>query len=118
MLPPAEGLDDGRLTASLTEALLAHDDLIGIYSIGAGNRGIVEALERSGRQRDIVVVGHELTLHTRRALLSGTFDAVLHQPVADEVDIAVQALQAASENRADHVPPRVRIDIFLRDNIS
>ncbi len=118
LLPAVEGLDDGRITATLTRALLEHDDLIGIYSVGGGNRGIIEALEQSGRQHDVVVVGHELTAHTRRALLGGTFDAVLHQQVGDEVAIAVEALRAASIGDARHVPAPIRIDIFLRDNIS
>ena len=118
LLPAVEGLDDGRITASLTRDLLRHDALIGIYSVGAGNRGIIEALERSGRQQDVVVVGHELTAHTRRALLGGTFDAVLHQQVGDEVAVAVEALRAASVGDARHVPAPIRIDIFLRDNIS
>ena len=119
LLPVTEGLDEGRVTAGLIRTLLErHDDLIGIYSIGAGNRGIIEALEQSGRQHDIVLVGHELTAHTRRALMTGTFDAVLHQQVSDEVAVAVEALKAASDGVAGHVPPPIRIDIFLRDNIS
>ena len=102
----------------MTRALQQHGDLIGIYSVGAGNRGIIEALEQSGRQHEVVVVGHELTAHTRRALLGGTFDAVLHQQVCDEVAVAVEALRAASLGDARHVPTPIRIDIFLRDNIS
>ena len=118
LLPAVEGLDDGRITKALTLSLLEHDDLIGIYSVGAGNRGIIEALEQSARQHDVVVVGHELTAHTRRALLGGTFDAVLHQQVCDEVAVAVEALRAASVGDLGHVPAPIRIDIFLRDNIS
>ncbi len=118
LLAAAEGLDEGGVTAELTHALLArHDDLVGIYSIGAGNRGIIEALEQSGRQHDVVLIGHELTAHSRRALLSGTFDAVLHQQVSDEIMVAVEALKAASDGASDHVPPPIRIDIFLRDNL-
>jgi LacI family transcriptional regulator, galactose operon repressor len=119
LLPAAEGMDDGHVTAELARALLArHDDLVGIYSIGAGNRGIIEALEQSGRQHDVVLVGHELTVHSRRALLSGTFDAVLHQQVSDEITVAVAALKAASDRVAGYVPPPIRIDIFMRDNIA
>ncbi len=118
LLSAFEGLDEGQVTANLTRGLLAtHDDLVGIYSIGAGNRGIIEALEQSGRQHDVVLVGHELTQHTRRALLSGTFDAVLHQQVSDEIMVAVETLKAASDGVAGYVPPPIRIDIFLRDNL-
>ncbi len=119
LLPAAEAFDDGQRAAKLTRSLLAeHEDLIGLYSIGAGNRGIIEAVEQSGRQHGIVLVGHELTPHTRRALLGGTFDAILHQQVSDEVTVAVEALMAASRGIAGHVPAPIRIDIFLRDNIA
>ena len=117
LLPPAEGLDDAAPTAAIVHDLLrAQADLVGLYSIGAGNRGIIEALEQSGRQHDIVVVGHELTRHTRAALLAGTFDAVLHQSVADEVAVAVEALRAAGDGDAAHEPASIRLDIFVRDN--
>ena len=119
VLAAVEGLDDGHVTAALTRDLLAkHADLIGIYSIGAGNRGIVEALERAVRQHDVVVVGHELTPHTRRALLTGTFDAVLHQPLLDEIMAAVETLRAANDGDTAYAPPPIRIEIFLRDNIA
>lgn len=118
MLPVAEGRDDSAVTGPIVQRLLEqYPDLIGIYSMGAGNRGIIEALEASGRQRDVVVVAHELTAHSRRALIAGTFDAVIHQEAADEVENAVRALKAHSDGQVGYVPPRVRIDIFLRDNL-
>ncbi|PKU24957.1 LacI family DNA-binding transcriptional regulator [Telmatospirillum siberiense] len=118
LLPVVEGRDDSRVTAPLVGSLLdEHPDLIGLYSMGAGNRGIIEALERRGRQRDVAVVAHELTPHSRRALISGTFDAVIHQEAGDEVENAVQTLKAFSDGRAGFIPPRVRIDIFVRDNL-
>jgi ABC-type sugar transport system substrate-binding protein len=63
----------------LTAELLAqHSGLLGIYSCGAGNRGIAEALETSGRARDIVWIAHEVTQHTRRFLVRGTIDAIIN----------------------------------------
>ncbi|MDR3438040.1 LacI family DNA-binding transcriptional regulator [Telmatospirillum sp.] len=118
LLPVLEGRDDSRVTAPLVGELLdRHPDLVGIYSMGAGNRGIIDALEDRGRQRDVVVIAHELTVHSRRALISGTFDAVIHQEAADEVENAVQTLKAFSDGCVGFVPPRVRIDIFVRDNL-
>src|SRR6478609_5408736 len=58
-LPVLEGRDDSERTRVLTAELLARQsDLLGIYSCGAGNRGIAEALEASGRGRDIVWIAH------------------------------------------------------------
>jgi LacI family transcriptional regulator len=54
-LPAVEGRDDNERTRAATASLLAHQpDLVGLYSVGAGNRGIAAALEESGRARDIV----------------------------------------------------------------
>ncbi|HXP95247.1 MAG TPA: substrate-binding domain-containing protein, partial [Telmatospirillum sp.] len=118
LLAVAEGRDDSAVTGPLVRSLLEqHPDLIGIYSLGAGNRGIIEALEDSGRQGDIVVVAHELTQYSRRALISGTFDAIIHQETADEVENAVRTLKAFSDGQVGFSSPRIRIDIFVRDNL-
>ncbi|HYJ99423.1 MAG TPA: LacI family transcriptional regulator, partial [Burkholderiaceae bacterium] len=88
------------------------------YSIGAGNRGIQAALERNGRAAGIVWICHELTPHARQALLSGVADAVINQDAGHEVRSACRlALAAVSGERVLHDQERIRIDIFLRDNM-
>ena len=119
VLRAAEGLDDGAITTVLTQDLLdRHDDLIGLYSIGGGNRGIAATLEASRRQLGIVVVAHEVTPYTRRALLAGTFDALLHQPMLDEIMQAVETLRTAADGEAQSAPAPIRLEIVLRDNLS
>jgi LacI family transcriptional regulator len=118
LLPVAEGLDDWAVTEPIvTEALRACPDLVGIYSMGAGNRGIVAALDAAGRAGDVVAVGHELTPFMREALLGGTFDAAINQDPSDEVRRAVQTLKALADGRDDFRPDPVRIDIYLKDNL-
>ena len=118
LLPVAEGLDDWSITGPMVaEALRAAPDLVGIYSMGAGNRGIVAALVAAGRGADVVAVGHELTPFMREALLSGTFDACINQDPGDEVRRAVQTLKALSDGDRDYRPDPVRIDIYLKDNL-
>jgi hypothetical protein len=79
-LPAVEGRDDNHRTRALAQALLARQpDLVGLYSVGAGNRGIAAALQDSGRAREIVWIAHELTVHTRALLLSGVIDAIINQ---------------------------------------
>ena len=119
MLPVLEGRDDSEQTKALTAKLLKqHPDLIGLYSAGAGNRGIAAALEAAGRTRDIVWIAHELTQHTRRFLLQGTIDAVINQDPGHEARSAARILLAHCWTEpivADQ--ERIRIDIFLRDNL-
>ena len=118
-LPPIEGHDLSERTEPLVTALLeAEPGLVGLYSIGAGNRGIEAALERSGRAGRIVWVCHELTPHARRALLGGVADAVINQDAGHEVRSSCRlALAALSGERVLPDQERIRIDIFLRDNL-
>ncbi len=118
LLPVAEGLDDFAVTGPIVaEALRVSPDLVGLYSMGAGNRGIVSALENVGRSAEVVAIGHELTPFMREALLSGTFDAAINQDAADEVRQSVQTLKALSDGQDQYRPGPVRIDIYLKDNL-
>jgi LacI family transcriptional regulator len=118
-LPVLEGRDDSERSRVLTADLVAqHPDLLGVYSCGAGNRGIAQALEASGRGRDFVWIGHELTQHTRHFLVRGTIDAIINQDPGHEARSAARILLAHC--MAEPISPdqeRIRIEIFLRDNL-
>lgn len=118
-LPVIEGRDDSERTQQLTAALLArHADLRGIYCCGAGNRGIANALEDLGRAREVVWIAHELTQHTRRFLVRGTLDAIINQDPGHEARSAARILLAhCSGEPLSPDQERIRIDIFLRDNL-
>ena len=119
ILPVLESRDDWQRVEKVTAEMLAtHADLIGIYNVGAGARGIVTALEKTGRQKQITYIAHELTDHTRRALVDGTIDAIINQNAGHEVRSAVRVLMA----KADRTPlieamEQIRIDIFVSDNL-
>ncbi|KQS64700.1 LacI family transcriptional regulator [Rhizobium sp. Leaf371] len=119
LLPVLEGQDDPAATERLIADLLAqHSDLAGIYSLGAGNRGLIAALRRHLGPRPRAIIAHELTLHTRAALEADLIDAVLNQDAGHEVRSAIRVLKA----KADGIPAvdaqeRIRIDIFLKDNL-
>lgn len=119
LLPVREGRDDRVKVQAVAEQLLAdHPDLIGLYNVGAGSGGIAAALEQAGRARDVVFITHELTEDTRRALIDGTIDIIINQDAGHEVRSAIRVLMS----KADRAPivdsmERIRIDIYLRDNI-
>ena len=119
VLPVVEGRDDSGLCREVTARLLVqHPDLVGIYNIGAGTRGVAEALEASGRAQDVIFVGHELTQHSRRFLLKRVMDVVINQDAGHEARSACRILLARCLNQpilADQ--ERIRIDIFVRDNL-
>ncbi|MCB1377817.1 MAG: LacI family DNA-binding transcriptional regulator [Alphaproteobacteria bacterium] len=119
LLPVREGRDDWQIVQSVAAQLLAdHGDLIGLYNVGAGTRGIVAALEAAGRQHEVVYIAHELTEESRRPLIDGTIDIIINQDAGHEVRSAIRVLMS----KADKVPiveamEHIRIDIYVRDNI-
>jgi LacI family transcriptional regulator len=119
LLPVRESRDDDDRVEELATGLLReHPDLVGLYNIGAGNGGIVAALEASGRARDVVFIAHELTPFSRRHLIRGTIDAVINQDPGHEARSATRLLIAERENAPyDSGQERIRIDIFIRDNV-
>lgn len=114
-----ESLDDFERSYEGTKLLLeAHPDLAGIYNIGAGNRGIAQALEESGRAGEIVFIGHELTEHTRRFLLSRVMDAVIDQHPKLEAREAVHALAKAARGQpVDAAALEIGVQVIFRENI-
>ncbi|MDE2384576.1 MAG: substrate-binding domain-containing protein [Alphaproteobacteria bacterium] len=119
VLPVRESRDDTERSEELARQLLReHPDLLGIYNVGGGTAGITAALEVGGRAKHIVFIAHEVTEGSRRALIRGTIDVIINQDPGHEVRSAVRVLMA----RADNAPviesqERIRIDIFMRDNL-
>ncbi|PLK47090.1 LacI family transcriptional regulator [Uliginosibacterium sp. TH139] len=118
-LPVVEGRDEAETTAGVARRLLAaHPDIVGLYNIGAGNRGLIEALRELRRPGEVVSVAHELTPHVRQALLDGVYDAIICQDPAHEVRSAVRVLQALCEGgEIVRTQERIRIEVFLKDNL-
>ncbi|HWL68769.1 MAG TPA: LacI family DNA-binding transcriptional regulator [Geminicoccus sp.] len=113
-----ESRDDFERTYQEARDLLARTpDLAGIYNIGAGNRGIARALEEAGRARSVLFIGHEVTEHTRRFLLSGTMDAAIDQNPRVEAREAVQRLLAAAAGDLAFRSYMVRMQAVFRENI-
>lgn len=119
VLPAVEGRDDSERTRLATASLLEREtDLVGIYNVGAGNRGVAAALQQAGRAGEIVWIAHELTAHSRRYLLNGEVAALISQNPGHEARSAARVLLAYCSG--DPLVPdqeRIGIDIFLRDNL-
>lgn len=77
-LTVSEGLGVDRTTGQLVlEALQTHPDIGSVYSIGGGNRAILEAFAAAGRKID-VFVAHDLDRTNRQLLAEGKLTLVLH----------------------------------------
>ena len=96
--------------------LARHDDLIGIYNIGSGNRGVVQALQERGKAGAVTFIAHNLTALSRQYLLEGVADAIIHQ------DMARIAERALAMLLAHNGPPAAEtgllpVEIVVRENI-
>ena len=119
LIGPVVGHDERTETQAILDNLLArHPDLAGLYNLGAGNAGLVDALEVSGRAGAIRVIAHELTEPTRRGLQSGAIDVVLDQNPDGEIREAIAAARLlALGGNGKAVTDPIEIGIFLRDNL-
>ncbi len=119
LMLPVEGRDEDATNQALTTKLLKDvPDLVGIYNIGAGTSGIATALVETGRAGDVVFVGHDLTTHTRRFLLTGVMDAVISQNPGREARSALRILQALSRKEPISTGQEtIGIDIVIRENL-
>lgn len=75
-----EGQDDPVTNMNMTLSLLEQfPDLCGIYNVGGSSEGIGMALRRTGRARQVRLIGHGYGPDTRNLLAEGIMTAVLTQ---------------------------------------
>ncbi|MBP1849019.1 LacI family DNA-binding transcriptional regulator [Rhizobium halophytocola] len=119
LLPVIEGLDTAEIVErALGQALAETPGICAVYSLGAGNRGLIDALGGHDAERHIFTIAHELSPVTTKALESGLIDVVLHQDPGHEVRSAVRVLRAKVDGQPIIASQeRIRLDIFLRDNL-
>lgn len=118
VLPTREMADDAqRAFEAARDTLAANPRLAGIYCIGGGARGVARALEEAGRAGRVVTIGHELTEHTRRFLVSGTMHAVIDQDAVAEAALAVATLAGLASGGPVLPVPLLRIQAIFRENI-
>ncbi len=119
VLPTLEGHNDrNRVKQALTNATRNYDNVVGVYSLSSGNRAIMQDLASDKFPAPLVVVAHELTSHTRKALQNESIDAVITQNTGHIVRSAVRVLRAKSDQvEIDSSQERVRIEIVLKENL-
>jgi LacI family transcriptional regulator len=114
-----EDHDDYRTNYQETLTTLdKYSDLVGIYNIGAGNRGIAQALQERGRQQEVVFIGHELTRYSRQYLLDGIMDVVIDQNPAAQARRLREVL--LNLNGIQPYPMETTVQgmrLFLRENL-
>ncbi len=119
VLPSLEGHNDPDAIRRVVSGVLdRRDGTAGIYSVGTGNGVLADLLRERGCGKDLVVIGHELTRNTRRALEEGIFDAVINQNVGHIARSALRVLRAKIDGiDILSAQERIRIEIIIQENI-
>jgi LacI family transcriptional regulator len=109
---------DATLRAAVTEQLRAAPDVRGIYVLGSGHRALAATLADLGLTGRFVIIGHELTPFTRRALMAGHLDAIITQNPGHLARSALRVLRAQADRLPiDAAQERLRIEILIRENL-
>lgn len=110
--------DPGRTQHVLRNVLAAHDDIVGLYFMGAEAHTPIEVARCMGATEGRVTIAHERTPSTEAALRRGDIAAVIHQDPGHLVRSAVRILRAKCENRATLASQeRIRIEILIAENL-
>lgn len=119
VLPTVEAHDDpARMARIVADVIARRDGLVGVYSMGSGNTTLLETLRSSPRRDRLVVIAHELTRATRRALIDFEIDAVIAQNVGHLIRSSLRVLRALCDDLPIYeAQERLRIEVVLRENL-
>lgn len=107
-----EGQDDPQINMRMTLDLLErYPDLCGIYNVGGSSEGIAMALRRTGRARQVRLIGHGYGAGTRALLAEGLMMAVLTQHNQTLFEVLLDQLHAK------HTPPPLPMQIIFPTNL-
>lgn len=112
-----ETRDQSRLIRTLLSKALKHEDITGLYNIGAGNDGLIDVLQKTTEADGIFCVLHELSKATRAGLETGIIDAVIDQCPEVELDRALTLLRSVIDGLPIPAVPELIPAIYLRDNL-
>ncbi|RUA00291.1 MAG: LacI family transcriptional regulator [Deltaproteobacteria bacterium] len=117
--PSMETYADAARTAKIVAAAWRNTpEIVGVYLMHHGISETMRAIEARGIPPKCVIIGHELTRHTRTRLVDGTMDAVITQDVGHLVRSSIRVLKARiTQIGTVASQERIRIEIILRENL-
>ncbi|MCF6266120.1 MAG: LacI family DNA-binding transcriptional regulator [Desulfuromusa sp.] len=117
--PSMETYADATRTAKIiTTALHNNPEIVGIYLMNHDISETMQAIEAQGIPQQTVIIGHELTPHTRARLIDNSMDAVITQDVGHLVRSSIRILKARITRIGTVASQeRIRIEIILKENL-
>lgn len=119
LLPAIETAEDHKKSgAAMSQLLETTDDLVGIYCVGAGRRGVIRALKETNKMERPFIVMHDLTENSRRWLKNDAIDVVIDQNARLVGEQAVIRLLGSIAVSTPLLPFKdIEPRIILRENI-
>lgn len=119
VLPSLETYGDpARAARIIGTACANHPDIVGVYLLGSEAGGPLAALGSHAADPRRVVIAHERTPFTERALIEGHLDAVIAQNPGHLVRSAIRILRARSDGREPLASQeRIRIEILIKESL-
>ena len=100
----------------ISAVIQSHPELVGIYSVGGGNQGVVKAMQDQRAGDRLTLIAHNLTETTREYLMDGSVDVIIHQDMELAANTALSTLIAKSGGVSIEVP-RIPIEIVTKENM-
>jgi len=111
------GQDDSDQNYEQVATLIREcSDLIGIYNVGGGNEGLIQALQEADLANEVCIIAHNLTPRTREHLSEGILNFVLHQDMRILAERSMNAI-IAYITKQKHEPSLVPVEIVTRENV-
>lgn len=107
-----------RAIEVLGQTLLNNPDITGVYVMSSEARLSLEILLKEYAGTRPIIIAHERTSFTEKALSDGTIDAVITQDPGHLVRSAIRKLRAHIDKRETLASQeRIRIEIILKQNL-
>ena len=113
-----ESHDDPAITYELVREAITSGDVVGVYSVGGGSRGVMRAVaDLDGTPRPITIT-HELTPSARTGLRENLIDLVIDQDPAGEVRRAISLLRELIDgHEVDPAAGLIQPHIYISENM-
>ncbi|WP_417721061.1 LacI family DNA-binding transcriptional regulator [Salipiger sp.] len=107
-----------RAQRVIANAFARHDDIVGVYILASEARVPLALVRESAAAGPRVIVAHERTPFTERALREGWLDAVITQDPGHLVRSAIRKLRAMADMRDTlQSQEKIRVEILLGTNL-
>lgn len=119
LMPPKEGFSKSELNRKITRELInKHYDLVGIYTLSAGQSGTLNALHETMHEDRPIIIMHEMSERIARDLRAGSIDAVISQNPGHIARSSVRILKALHFTQPIvGSQEKIRTEIYMAENV-